>query len=594
MGFPGAYLVIIYTVLLHFTILGTNSWLINTLDTDSKAVMFSVQGLVFISYPLIGLLADIKLTRYRMICLSCWVIFIAHILLSIVNICFILSSDLIYQSVHEHLYAKIYLVICAVAVLLAIVGKGMFESTVIQFGTDQMIEASSAQLSTFIHWYYWSLCVGSICVNVIFIGIIEYYGNCNINIQSLPQSKDVIAILGWIILPPSVLQSSLCCITLLLLYLKKFKNYLSIEPVGTNPIKQIIDVLKYAYHHKYPVRRSAFSYYLNTYPSRIDFGKVQYGGPFANDEVEDTKTVLRLLVLLLSLFGFHLSGDGFFTVSQILHKTCPSSLILLLFISNPSFVSDTITLLGIPILRLLITTSFQKCFANMSKRMWFGLVLLCLQGIASIIISLQFQIDYNTCDLINNSTVVNDHGSSTVLCISSLIQYFNTTEWNTTDCVNVCPSSLYTMDSTLIWLLVPQVLHGFGYMLVFVSVLEFICAQAPFRLKGFMVGIWYAMFFIKFLLLNMIEFSITSFYNRDRAWIIYESTRIGIIGLSLIIFGISCRWYRYRERDEVVNVQGMIEDIFEKELLQQQNKEDSSDDEDTILISSQTNYCTFD
>ena len=150
------------------------------------------------------------------------------------------------------------------------------------------------------------------------------------------------------------------------------------------------------------------------------------------------------------------------------------------------------------------------------------------------------------------------------------------------------------MDSTLMWLLVPHILHGFGYMLVFVSVLEFICAQAPFRMKGFMVGIWYAMFFIKFLLLNMIEFFITSFYKEDRAWIIYESIKIGIIGLSLIIFGISCRWYRYRERDEVVNVQGMIEDIFEKELLQQQNKEDSSDDEDTILISSQTRYCTFD
>ena len=140
------------------------------------------------------------------------------------------------------------------------------------------------------------------------------------------------------------------------------------------------------------------------------------------------------------------------------------------------------------------------------------------------------------------------------------------------------------------WLLVPQILLGFGYMLVFVSVLEFICAQAPFRMKGFMVGIWYAMFSIKFLLLNMIEFSITSFYKEDRAWIIYESIKISIIGLSLIIFGISCRWYCYRERDGVVNVQGMIEDIFEKELNQQQNDED----EDTILMTSQTDYHTFD
>ena len=256
MAFPGAYLVIICTILLHFTI--TNSWLINISDADSKVVMFCVQGLVYISYPLIGLLADIRLTRYRMICLSCWVLFVVVLLFSIGNICFILSSDLIYyQSVHEHLYAKIYLALCAVAVLLGIVGKGMFESTVIQFGTDQMIGASSNQLITFIHWYYWSLCVCSFFINTIIAGMAGNYSQCNINIQTLQEDKYSnyqVNLLARVFLPVNVLQFILCCITLLLL---KFKNYLNIETVGFNPIKRIIDVLKYAYHHKYPVRRSA-------------------------------------------------------------------------------------------------------------------------------------------------------------------------------------------------------------------------------------------------------------------------------------------------------------------------------------------------
>ena len=141
------------------------------------------------------------------------------------------------------------------------------------------------------------------------------------------------------------------------------------------------------------------------------------------------------------------------------------------------------------------------------------------------------------------------------------------------------------------WLLVPQILHGFGHMLVFLTVLEFICAQAPFRLKGFMVGIWYAMLSIKYFI-TTIDTAIV-YHLMERTWIIYESIKIGIIGLSLIIFGISCRWYRYRERDEVVNVQGMIEEIYERELLQQENEEDSSDNEDTILITSQNNYHTF-
>ena len=589
MAFPGAYLVIICTIFLHFTTASSwLKWLINISDADSKAVMYSVQGLVFILYPLIGLLADIKLTRYRMICLSCWVIFVIVLLFSIGNICYILSSDLIYQNAHE-LYIKIYLALCAVAVLLGIVGKGMFESTVIQFGTDQMIGASSTQLSTFIHWYYWSLCVGSICINTIIAGMAGYYSQCNINIQILQEGKYgkyQINVLAWIILPVNVLQCILCCITLPLLYLKKFKKYLNIEPVGTNPIKQIIDVLKYAYHHKYPVRRSALSYYLNTYPSRIDFGKVQYGGPFTNEEVEDTKTVLRLLVLLLSLFGFHLSGDGFSTVNQILHKTCPSSLMLMLIISNPAIPLSILTFVCIPLFYLLVKSPLKKWIPNMMKRMWFGLLILFIQEVLSLII--YKQIEHSTCGYLNEA---NNYSSSSVLCYYSLIEFANDTVWrNTTDCVNVCPSSLYTMDSTLMWLLVPQILQGFGYMLVFVSVLEFICAQAPFRLKGFMVGIWYAMFSIRFLFLNMIEFSITSFYKEDRAWIIYESIKIFIIGLSLIIFGISCRCYHYRKRDEVVNVQGMIEDIFEKELNQQQIDED----EDTILISSQTDYLTFD
>ena len=127
-------------------------------------------------------------------------------------------------------------------------------------------------------------------------------------------------------------------------------------------------------------------------------------------------------------------------------------------------------------------------------------------------------------------------------------------------------------------------------MLVFLTVLEFICAQTPFRLKGFMVGIWYAMLSIKYFI-TTIDTAIVYYYLMERVWIIYESIKIDIIGLSLIIFGISCRWYRYRERDEVVNVQGMIEEIYERELLH--NEEDSSDDDYTYNITNQLSHVSL-
>ena len=579
MAFTGAYLTIIYTVLLHFTVVGTNPWIFNIVDTGSKLFIFAIQGLVFISYPLIGLLADIKLTRYQMICLSCWISFVSYAIASILSI--LVSTDTIIVHANITLIAGLVLILA-----LAIVGKGMFESTVIQFGTDQMIEASSNQLSTFIHWYYWSLYIGSVCIDVIAAGIFGFLTHCQFSITDSNYDR-VRAVVKMLILLVGIPQCCLCCITLLLLYLKKIKNYLNIEPVGVNPVKQIIDVLKYAYHHKYPVRRSALSYYQNTYPSRIDFGKIQYGGPFTNEQVEDTKTVLRLLVLLASLFGFHLSSDGFSTANHALRKTCPSSLILLYFIINPSFISNFITLFGIPLFHLLTKFSFIKYFPNMMKRMWIGVLFMFLHELVSLIISNQIE-HFKGCEFYNEQ-LLDVHHSSAVNCYYSLIQFANNTDGNTTDCVSYCTSSIFTSDNTLMWLLVPQILHGFGYMLVFLTVLEFICAQAPFRLKGFMVGIWYAMLSIKYFIAT-IDTAIVYYHLMERVWIIYESTKIGIIGLSLIIFGISCQWYRYRERDEVVNVQGMIEEIYERELLQQE-KED--DDEDTVLISSQTNYHTF-
>ena len=578
MAFTGAYLTIIYTVLLHFTVVGTNSWIFNSLDIHTFFSVLTIQGLIFISYPLIGLLADIKLTRYQMICLSCWILLVSYTIGSILSI--LVSTGTIIAYANNTLLAGVILILA-----LAIVGKGMFESTAIQFGTDQMIEASSNQLSTFIHWYYWSLYIGNVFIDITVAGIMSYFSYCQIKITDSNYDRDQ-AITKWVVFPFGIPQCCLCCITLLLLYLKKFKNYLNIEPVGVNPVKQIIDVLKYAYHHKYPVRRSALSYYQNTYPSRIDFGKIQYGGPFTNEQVEDTKTVLRLLVLLASLFGFHLSSDGFSTANYILRKTCPSSLILLYFISNPTFISNIITLFGVPLFHLLKKFSFIKYFPNMMKRMWIGVLFLFLHELVSFIIS--NQIEYFKGCKFYNEQVLNVYHSSTAICYCSLFQFVNNTESNITDCVSYCSSSIFTSDNTLMWLLVPQILHGFGYMLVFLTVLEFVCAQAPFRLKGFMVGIWYAMLSIKYFI-TTIDTAIVYYHLMEKVWIIYESIKIGIIGLSLIIFGISCRWYHYRERDEVVNVQGMIEEIYERELLQQENE----NDEETILITSQTNYHTF-
>ena len=213
---------------------------------------------------------------------------------------------------------------------------------------------------------------------------------------------------------------------------------------------------------------------------------------------------------------------------------------------NPSFISKFITFFGIPLFHLLRKFSFTKYFPNMMKRMWIGVLFLFLHELVSFIVSnqlLYIQCTCTTlaCELYDEERKHAAH-SSTEICYFSVIQFANNTELNTTDCVSYCSNStsIFTSENTLMWLLVPQILHGFGYILVFLTVLEFICAQAPFRLKGFMVGIWYAMLSIKYFI-TTIDNAIFDYHHlMERVWIIYESIKIGIIGLSLIIFGISC------------------------------------------------------
>ena len=53
----------------------------------------------------------------------------------------------------------------------------------------------------------------------------------------------------------------------------------------TNPIKLIIQVLNYTRKHSYPERRSAFTYIDEEQPTRIDYGKEKFGGPFTEEEV---------------------------------------------------------------------------------------------------------------------------------------------------------------------------------------------------------------------------------------------------------------------------------------------------------------------
>ncbi len=212
-----------------------------------------------------GWLADAFFGRYKVIRCSIrimWLLMIAITVSAVVG-------QLI--KIYDHQAKNI---IQPILFCLTSIGFGAFQSNIVQFGLDQLHDASTTEIKSFIVWYVNSL---------ITTGFI-------VKFNSLCLNKLYLSLLICV------------CITLALLLIICFDKSLIKEPPPKYSFKLIYKVIKFAIITKHPRRRSAFTYCEDELPSRIDFGKSKYGGPFTTEQVEDVKTLLRLLPLL-SIFG---------------------------------------------------------------------------------------------------------------------------------------------------------------------------------------------------------------------------------------------------------------------------------------------------
>ena len=221
-----------------------------------------IGGAVALSAP-IALVADIYLGRYKVIQYSMRLLWITVIASNTV-------IALQYYLVKNAATSSILTVFTTIGVAAS---AGIFVNS-LQFGIDQLTDASSSEITSYISWYTWNIMLASTTGTIL--------TNCVNRYMSL----------SYFVLPLSCTLSILsdCC----------FNHWLVKEPVTNNPLKLIYQVLKYAVKNKYPRLRSAFTYWEDKPYSRIDLGKNKYGGPFTIEQVEDVKTFFRILVW----FGF--------------------------------------------------------------------------------------------------------------------------------------------------------------------------------------------------------------------------------------------------------------------------------------------------
>ena len=510
------------------------------------------QGLSFLLYPLLGLLADLVFSRYKVIAAGS-VMMSAGL--------FIINIIVFSYTLFNHNDAWFILLASAIVPLAVVVlSFGMVEGNALQFGMDQMLEASGEQLSRFVHWYVWVLWLGQF----IFIAISGLSMLVIIHFLFLGYFKHS---MRYMIAETAIVSNTLLVIASVVICIKK--HSLNTANVSGNPLKNIFNVLKYARQHTIPENRSAFTYWEEDTPARIDLGKNKYGGPFTNEQVEDVKTFFSMLVLLLSLFGFHLTGDMFSLLQQLeVQQGCPSILALVLVLDNLA-VPITLVVVLLPFYQ---TAVVQRALVflrlNMIRRMWIGLLCSVLQTLCELALfrvniqdwssgpSLHFYIPTESLQSLDDWTGQNMSSRLPSMLFCYLLQIANQTLLHEAGIRYTVQNSVY------FWLLIPQVLAGLSMLLVSMTALEFICAQAPQTLQGLLIGLWYAMYSIRYLLVAVLDTYITS----SSSWYIYQGCKTSVILVSLLLYSLVARWYRYRERDEVVNVQQMIEAIHERNL----------------------------
>ena len=295
LGFT-AILVVVYAMAIDFSMdVGFNIAFAMSTDPDQDScyapipqdtsilasqVPIVVQNILFfVAFPVMGWLADSVIGRGRAINLSLWLSWFGT-LFQITSYCIQYSTCGLPVNIAKY-------GISSIALVFIVIGNAGFYSNMLSYGLDQMQEASSSQVRAFVHWLVWAMFVG------FFTNYLAFLSETIYDPYFLQISAIVIFFIVTIVLCLSIIFKG------------KFEPSMT-KKYGRDPYKTVYGVMKYAWNHKSPVRRSALTYWEEKMPSRIDLGKKRYGGPFDDEDPEDVKIFWRIIVVFLSLFGFYI------------------------------------------------------------------------------------------------------------------------------------------------------------------------------------------------------------------------------------------------------------------------------------------------
>ena len=452
-----------------------------------------------------GWLADIRFGRYNVIYWSSLIMWISAVFLVL---------SLILLQVLDLNYIQIF-----VLIFLGTLGIGYsgFQANIIQFGIDQLTVASTDEIISFVNWYAWAYVTSGV--------VSIFVSSCMSPLYSL--------------IPPLLLC---VCASVVVCLIMLCNHVLVKEPAINNPFKLIYQVTKYAMKTKHPQRRSAFTYCEDEMPSRLDFGKRKYGGPFTTEQVEDVKMFFKLLGIVIIIGGvFGMTDEKTFKLHSLVQPanniTSFRQCSLRYIFTETYYITVAIL---IPANELFIHPLFHRCLPRFGcfSRVFLGVVLHL--GRYSVLVALEF-VDRK------------------YAYIFTIIQ---------------CPHHGDTVDSNIYMLsAIPEIVSAVSYIFILVGTIEVLCAQVPYSMKGVFVGIFYGSL-ILFLLINsgisqLFEIDPSAWNSKDivscRFWYLLIKVSFLLIVVIGYLFVIFCFKNFKRKREDILpNEQIFAERYYSK------------------------------
>lgn len=431
----GAILVLVWNFLL------VSLFFYLTVYMNHARIYFAIWGLTI---PVAGWLADVYFGRYKLIHWSMWIMWIASMLATV--------SSLVAQNVDG--YSNVNEKVIVVLLSFMAFGFGVYHGNIIQFGLDQLHDASTNEIKSFICWFVWTYMSAGI--------FLEYVSMCK---------KDEYKIFG---------QLLVCiCVTTVLTLTQNLSGILVKDPLFTqNPFKQVYSVIYYVFKHRHLNSGSTFTYYEDDkIPSRLDLAKSKYGGPFTAEQVEDVKTFLRLLTI--AAFGCTVAS-GLLLIDnvrdQIYKLLTPATFYDLpksecyLYATYTKIIFYSAGVV-IPLNELIFRPLLRKYFSWVTSYWKFTLsVLLQIARVLSLTVILII-IRY---EFIQQAQHHTGYSNATLQCIF----------------VEDAGALVSTIDYK--WVMLPSFLNSMSIAAFGIGGIEFLCAQAPYSMRGLIAGAAYA------------------------------------------------------------------------------------------------------